>query len=165
MPNLNRKIKEQNDAKHQLEKLRERQPKVIQKGQLYKAKYIRLTNPRIPYRSTRPVKKVRRTILPQFVKVHKNITIIEIPEIGLYAEIAAAHLSLEAAPRTPLGYANMYGGIKQLFSRDVALTYTLLICYAVNCQLCQDSPLVLEELRTLFANLDLKVISKQINST
>ena len=135
MPNLNRKIKRQNNAKHQLEELRKRQSKVIQKGQLYKARYIYITNPYISYRSTRLVKKVRRIILLQFIKVYKNITIIEILEIELYTKIAAAYLSLEATSYILLGYANIYRGIKQLFSRDIALIYTLLIYYTVNYQL------------------------------
>ena len=40
------------------------------------------------------------------------MTIMEIPEMGLYAEIAAAYLSLEAASCILLGYTNIYRGIK-----------------------------------------------------
>ena len=146
MLNLNRKIKEQNNAKHQLEKLRERQPKIIQKIQLCKARYIRFTNSCILYRSTRLAKKVKRIILLQFIKVYKNITIIKILEIELYTKIIAAYLSLEATFYILLGYANIYRGIKQLFLKNIALTYILLIYYTVNYQLCQNSSLVLEKL-------------------
>jgi hypothetical protein len=51
-------------------------------------------------------------VLLWFVWVHKDMTTIEILEIGSYDEIAIVHHKLTAALKTLLGHANMYGGVK-----------------------------------------------------
>jgi hypothetical protein len=114
----------------------------------------RISDPRLLHGSTGPATTTRRTVLPWFVKVHDNMTTMEIPEMGSYAEIALAHQQLTAAPKSPSGHANKYGGVKWAFPGDVNPTYKSAIARAINCQLRWNSPLVLKELRQYFAKLD-----------
>jgi hypothetical protein len=90
---------------------------------------------------------------------------MEIPEMGSYDEIAMAHQRLTAAPKTPSGHANMYGGIKWAFPGDVNPTYSSAIMRAVNCQLRWDSPLVTKELSVIFRDPVDSEIMDWVNET
>jgi hypothetical protein len=59
----------------------------------------------------------------------------------------------------------MYGGVKWAFPGDINPTYTLPIVRAVNCQLRWDSPLMINELRELFSDLDYRRIMSWIRKT
>ena len=59
---------------------------------------------------------------------------MEVPEMGTYEEIALAHKNLTAAPTSPSGHPNVYGGINWPFPADVAPSYTLFIQRAIMCQ-------------------------------
>ena len=138
-----------NDAIDYPEELREKWPNVEWRKQPCSRGQVRISDPRLPHGSTGPATKVRRTILPWFVKVGEDMQTMEIPEMGTYAEIQAAYQSLCAAPKTPSGHPNKYGGVRWPFPGDVTPIYTSPISMAINCQARWDSPLVLNELRDL----------------
>ncbi|KAF1937909.1 hypothetical protein EJ02DRAFT_355705, partial [Clathrospora elynae] len=129
---------------------RDRFPGVQWKNEVCKAGQVRISSPLIPHGSTGPATKERRTMLPWFVKVHDDMSTMEVPGMGSYAEIATAHQQLTAAPTSPSGHPNQYGGIKWAFPADVNPVYSSSISRAVNCQLRWDSPLVQAELQALF---------------
>ena len=58
---------------------------------------------------------LRRTMLPWFVGIQDNHTDMETIDMGAWAEIADAHRALKAAPRSPSGKPNIYGGIPYRF--------------------------------------------------
>jgi hypothetical protein len=162
MNDASSKIEAWKAKEHWPEELEKRFPDVQWKKIVCKTGQVRISDPRVPHGSTGPATKVRRTMLPWFVKVHDDMMTMEIPEMGSYDEIAMAHQKLTAAPKTPSGHANMYGGIKWAFPGDVNPTYTSPIVRAVNCQLRWDSPLVISELRELFSNPSYKPIMSWI---
>jgi hypothetical protein len=161
-PNSTGKIERWLDKEHWPEPLREKYPDVRWMKKICKPGDVRISDPRLPHGSTGPATKVRRTMLPWFVKVHNDMSTMEIPEMGSYAEIALAHQQLTAAPTSPSGHANMYGGIKWPFPGDVNPTFTTAVGKAVNCQIRWDSALVRHELRSLFVNPNYDKIMKWV---
>jgi hypothetical protein len=159
------KIEAWDDREHWPDELRERYPEVRWQKFVCKFGDVRISDPCLPHGSTGPATKVRRTMLPWFVKVHDDMSTMEVPEMGSYAEIAMAHQQLTAAPRTPSGHSNMYGGVKWAFPGDVNPVYSSQISRAVNCQLRWDSPLVIQELKDLFAEPDKDRILKWVRET
>jgi hypothetical protein len=108
----------------------------------------RISHPHLPHGSTGPATKQRCTILPWFVKV-TNDTTMEVPEMGTYEEIALAHKNLTAAPTSPSGHPNVYGGINWPFPADVAPSYTSFIQKAIMCQCKWSNAGVTYELRNI----------------
>lgn len=83
---------------------------------------VRITSPLLPHGSTSmPDNGVRRTMLPWFVGIQANHSTMETIEQGTWAEIADAHRSLVAAPRSPSGKPNIYGGIPYRFAASLPL--------------------------------------------
>jgi hypothetical protein len=83
---------------------------------------VRITSPLLPHGSTSmPAEGVRRTMLPWFVGIQANHSTMETIEQGTWAEIADAHRSLVAAPRSPSGKPNIYGGIPYRFAASLPL--------------------------------------------
>lgn len=81
-----------------------------------KAGDIRITSPLLPHGSTAmPKGGIRRTMLPWFVGIQDNHIDMETIEMGSWVEIADAHRALTAAPRSPSGKPNVYGGIPYRF--------------------------------------------------
>ncbi|OAK93360.1 hypothetical protein IQ06DRAFT_178379, partial [Phaeosphaeriaceae sp. SRC1lsM3a] len=148
IPDSTGKIEGWKDEEHWPAEIQNKLPNVQWKKIICKKGDVRITDPRLPHGSTGPATRRRRTMLPWLVLVHDDMTTMEIPEMGSYQEIAAAHQNLTAAPRTPSGHANMYGGIKWAFPGDVQPIYSSAISRAVNCQLPWNSPLVQHELDT-----------------
>jgi hypothetical protein len=165
MSDASSKIEAWKDKEHWPEELENRFPNVRWKKTIGRVGDVRISDPRLPHGSTGPATKVRRTVLPWFVRVHEDMTTMEIPEMGSYDEIAMSHHKLTAAPKTPSGHANMYGGVKWAFPGDVNPVYTSPIVRAVNCQLRWNSPSVLNELRELFAEPNYDEIMDWIDET
>lgn len=87
-----------------------------------KAGDVRITSPLLPHGSTTmPATGVRRTMLPWFVGIQANHSTMETIEQGTWSEIADAHRSLRAAPRSPSGKPNVYGGIPYRFPATLPL--------------------------------------------
>lgn len=124
----------------------DRFPQVKWKKQPCKAGEVRISSPCLPHGSTGPATRRRRTILPWLVKVQDDMATMEMPEMGSYQEIALAHQSLTAAPLTPSGHPNKYGGIKWAFPADVSPEFSSAISKAIHCQLRWDNPAVLAEM-------------------
>jgi hypothetical protein len=83
---------------------------------------VRITSPLLPHGSTSmPAEGVRRTMLPWFVGIQANHSTMETIEQGTWGEIADAHRSLIAAPRSPSGKPNVYGGIPYRFAASLPL--------------------------------------------
>jgi hypothetical protein len=83
---------------------------------------VRITSPLLPHGSTSmPAEGVRRTMLPWYVGIQANHSTMETIEQGTWAEIADAHRSLVAAPRSPSGKPNIYGGIPYRFAASLPL--------------------------------------------
>jgi hypothetical protein len=140
-------------------------PKVKWTDQICKAGQVRISSPLLPHGSTGPATKERRTMLPWFVRVHRDMKTMEVPEMGSYADIATAHQQLTAAPTSPSGHPNRYGGVNWAFPADVNPVFSSPISRAVNCQLRWDSPLVQEELVNLFGRMDYEHIEGWIKRT
>ena len=85
--------------------------------------YVRITSPLIPHGSTTMPDRdaVRRTMLPWLVGIQDNHTDMEVLEMGTWHEIAMAHIALDAAPRSPSGKPNVYGGIPYRFPASIPL--------------------------------------------
>jgi hypothetical protein len=159
------KIEGWDDAKHWPEECQKRWPGVKWEKIVCSAGEVRISDPRIVHGSTGPATKDRRTVLPWFVKVSEDMATMEIPEMGSYAEIAMAHLQLTAAPKTPSGHANMYGGIKWAFPGDVGPIFSSPISRAINCQVRWDSGAVQTELERLFSVPNKKTIDDWVHAT
>jgi Phytanoyl-CoA dioxygenase (PhyH) len=83
---------------------------------------VRITSPLLPHGSTSmPTEGVRRTMLPWFVGIQDDHSTMETIEQGTWSEIANAHRSLVAAPRSPSGKPNVYGGIPYHFAASLPL--------------------------------------------
>jgi hypothetical protein len=96
---------------------------------------IRITDPRLPHGSTsHPPGGVRKTMLPWFVGIQPDHSTMEIPEMGVWEEIAHAHRSLTAAPRSPSGKPNIYGGIPYRFPASTVLRFPFQLSAALNGQ-------------------------------
>jgi hypothetical protein len=147
------------------EEVQDRFPNVKWKKHVCKPGQVRISDPRIPHGSTGDATSVRRTMLPWFVRVHDDMTTMEVPDMGSYQEIATAYQQCTAAPKTPSGHSNRYGGVNWAFPGDIVPHFTSAISRAVNCQLRWDSPLVQEELSNLFAAPDRGEISDWIKKT
>ncbi|KAF1935038.1 hypothetical protein EJ02DRAFT_428800 [Clathrospora elynae] len=94
------------DARDFPQECRDRFPEVQWRNAVCKAGQVRITSPLIPHGSTGPATKERRTMLPWFVKVHDDMSTMEVPKMGSYAKIATAHQQLTAAPTSPSGHPN-----------------------------------------------------------
>jgi hypothetical protein len=127
--------------------------------------WVRISDPRLPHGSTGPATIKRRTMLPWFVQVHHDMTTMEMPDMGSYQEIATAFQQCTAAPKTPSGHSNRYGGIKWAFPGDQPPVFTSAISRAVNCQIRWDSPAAQEALADLFYNPNQKKIWNYIQET
>jgi hypothetical protein len=127
-------------------------PDITWKKQICAPGQVRISDPRLPHGSTGPATKTRRTVLPWYVLVNDDMSTMEVPEMGTYAEIAMAHQALTAAPKSPSGHANKYGGIHWAFPGTTNPVFTSNISKAIHCQVRWDSPKVLDELTTYFTN-------------
>jgi hypothetical protein len=133
--------------------------------QICRAGAVRLSDPRIPHGSTGPATKVRRTVLPWFVKVHDDHQTMENIEMGNYQEVQQAHLNLTMPPTTPSGHGNKYGGTNWPFPGDTPPVYSTAIGKAVNCQVRWDSPAVLCELEKICINSSYDEIRQWIDAS
>lgn len=85
--------------------------------------YARITSSLLPHGSTTMPDRdaVRRTMLPWLVGIQANHTDMEVLEMGTWQEISVAHVALDAAPRSPSGKPNVYGGIPYRFPASLPL--------------------------------------------
>jgi hypothetical protein len=111
---------------------------------------VRISDPRLPHGSDGPATRERRTMLPWFVRVCDDMETMENPPMGTYAELAAAHHNLTAAPLSPSGWPNKYGGINTAFPGAVPPVFSSYISKAIHCQVKWDAPSVIDELIQLF---------------
>ncbi|KAH7069660.1 hypothetical protein BKA63DRAFT_421478, partial [Paraphoma chrysanthemicola] len=107
---------------------------------------IRISHPLLPHGTKGPAKTVRRTILPWFVLIQGDHETMENPAMGTYRQIAEAHQTLTAAPCTPSGYPNKYGGITWPMPGMTIHRFSSAISRAIHCQERWDSPTVIEEI-------------------
>jgi hypothetical protein len=108
---------------------------------------VRITSPLLPHGSTAMPERdcVRRTMLPWFVGIQSNHADMEVVEMGSWAEIALAHISLEAAPASPSGKPNAYGGIPYRFPASLPLGITSPLSLALVGRTRWDMPDVVKE--------------------
>jgi hypothetical protein len=139
------KIEAWNDAIHWPEEVSARFPDVQWRKVPCRRGEVRISHPLLPHGSTGPATKVRRTMLPWYVRVTEDMSTMEVPAMGTYADIAKAHHTLTAAPKTPSGHPNMYGGTNWAFPGDVAPTFASAISRAIHCQSRWDDPAVILE--------------------
>jgi hypothetical protein len=83
---------------------------------------VRITHPALPHGSTGPMEIDRKTILPWFVEIQEDHSMLEVPEGGTWEELSAAHRDLTMAPKSPSGKPNIYGGIPYTFPASCAIT-------------------------------------------
>jgi hypothetical protein len=109
--------------------------------------YARITSPLLPHGSTiMPDREaVRRTMLPWLVGIQANHSDMEVLEMGTWQEIAAAHVALDAAPRSPSGKPNVYGGIPYRFPASIPLTIPSPLSQALVGRTRWDMPDVIDE--------------------
>jgi hypothetical protein len=84
-------IEQWKDNEHWPDELQERFEDVEWEKIICKRGTARISDPRLLYGSTGPATTTWRIVLPWFVKVHDDMTTMEIPEMGSYAEIALAY--------------------------------------------------------------------------
>lgn len=58
-----------------------------------KALEVRITQPHLPHGAKGPARRVRRTMLPWFCGLQKDLELLEIPEGGTWTDLSRAHLS------------------------------------------------------------------------
>ncbi|KAJ6284241.1 hypothetical protein J3E71DRAFT_171917 [Bipolaris maydis] len=121
---------------------------------------VRISHPLLPYGSTGPM-TVNRRIIPCWYVVVRNGT-MENPNLGTYEEICKAHRELLAAPRSPSGYPNKYGGTDQPFPADVRIDLQSYIQRALVGQVHWGDPMVRREMHIVFGNGDEESINKFI---
>ncbi|KAJ5761803.1 uncharacterized protein N7511_005185 [Penicillium nucicola] len=81
---------------------------------------VRVSLPTLPHGSTGPATKIRRTILPWFVRIREDHSTLDVPESNTWEELAAAHRDLIPASRTPSGFTSQkYGRIPYPFPAAV----------------------------------------------
>lgn len=114
-----------------------------------KAGTVRISDPRLPHGSTGPATKQRRTMLPWYVRVSEDGSTMENPKMGTYDEIATAYQRLSAAPRSPSGFPNMFGGIQWAFPGDSRPVLQNAVARAIICQEPWDSAQVEHDLHCL----------------
>jgi hypothetical protein len=142
--------------------IKDRWKEVVWTKQPCSAGQIRISHPLLPHGSTGPTTKERRTILPWFCLVRNGE--MENPAMGTYDEICKAHRELIAAPRSPSGHPNKYGGVKWAFPADVHINFRSEISKALHGQVRWDNPLVRKELRDVFDGYDGDKIQRYINT-
>ena len=84
-------------------------------------------------------------MLPWLVGIQGNHTDMEVVEMGSWADIALAHISLEAAPSSPSGKPNIYGGIPYRFPASLPLGVTSPLSLALTGRTRWDMPDVVRE--------------------
>lgn len=82
---------------------------------------VRITRPEIPHGSTGPSKSVRQTMLPWYVGILQDHQSLEVEASGTHEQLSESHRHQTAPPRSPSGYANMYGAIPYKFPAGVQL--------------------------------------------
>ena len=110
---------------------------------------VRITMPGIPHGSTGPSTRVRRTILPWFVGLQKDLETLEIAEGGTWEDLSKAHRDLTAGPATPSGLANRYGPIPYAFPAAVPVMGISAVSDALVGRRRWSDPLVIMEKRGL----------------
>ncbi|KAF2726457.1 hypothetical protein EJ04DRAFT_530260 [Polyplosphaeria fusca] len=132
------------------QELRSRWPEVRWVNTICKPGMVRISDPRLPHGSNGPATKIRRTMLPWFVRVNDDMETMEFEPMGTYDQLAKAHRNLTAGPKSPSGHPNMYGGISIPFAGATPPVFTSKISQAIHCQILWNSPGVLLELLNLF---------------
>lgn len=123
---------------------------------------VRISHPLLPHGSTGPATTRRRTVLPWFVRVTEDGNTMEVPEMGSYQELAAAHQALRAGPSSPSGHANKFGGVPYAFPGDITPEFSSWIAKAVHCQARYDSYPVLQEIDSILNTMDSKQLQEKI---
>ena len=119
-----------------------------------KALQARITQPHLPHGAKGPAKRVRRTMLPWFVGLQKDLHHLEIHEGGSFEELSAAHRDLVSGEKTPSGLANNYGDIPYAFPAAVKLDGLGALSDALVGRIRHDNVAVLKEKRTLLKGTD-----------
>jgi hypothetical protein len=88
-----------------------------------KAGDVRVSQPTLPHGSTdkNSKMKLRRTLLPWYVRIQDDGETLEIPESGTYSALAEAHREKIGGPSTPSGHTVRYGKIPYRFPAAVEL--------------------------------------------
>jgi hypothetical protein len=109
--------------------------------------HVRITSPLLPHGSTPMPDRdaVRRTMLPWLVGIQSNHADMEVLEMGTWQDIAMAHVALDAAPRSPSGKPNVYGGIPYRFPASIPLTVPSPLSQALVGRTRWDMPDVVKE--------------------
>lgn len=127
-----------------------------------KAGTVRISNPLLPHGSTGPANSVRRTMLPWYVLVKEDGDSMEVPDMGSYRDLAAAHQALRAGPTSPSGHRNMFGGVPYAFPADIVPEFTSWISKAVHCQARYDSYPVIAEMDELLNRMSTDELLERI---
>lgn len=114
-----------------------------------KALQVRITQPHLPHGAKGPAKRTRRTILPWFIGLQKDLHTLEVTEAGTFDQLSTAHRDLTSGPRSPSGHPNTYGDIPFAFPAAVRLTGMGAVSDSLVAQLKHDNLLVVSEKRLL----------------
>ena len=115
---------------------------------------VRITQPHLPHGAKGPAKRVRRTMLPWFCGLQKDLDLLEIPEAGTWTDLSRAHLSLRAGPATPSGLPNKYGSPPYPFPAAVPIRGLSPLSDAVVCLRRHDDLSVVRDKKLLLCGSD-----------
>ena len=114
-----------------------------------RAGQVRVTLPHIPHGAQGPAKGIRRTMLPWYCGLQKDLETLEVVESGTWSDLAAAYRDLVAARLSPSGLANRYGAIPFAFPVAVERAGLGAVSDALVCRRRHDKPAVVGEKRVL----------------
>jgi hypothetical protein len=123
-------------------------PQPCQSGQ------VRVTLPHLPHGAYGPAKNVRRTMLPWYCGLQRDLETLEVVESGTWSDLSRAHRDLVAAPLSPSGLPNRYGAIPFAFPAAVELEGLGAISDAMVCRRRHDKVAVVMEKRLLLKGTD-----------
>ncbi|KAL9048148.1 MAG: hypothetical protein Q9162_007841 [Coniocarpon cinnabarinum] len=110
-----------------------------------KAGDARLTHPCLPHGSTGKATRVRRTMLPWFVKIQEDHEVMENTSMGTFDMLSIAHRDQTAPLRSPSGKPNIYSTIPFAFPAGVQLRIDSELSDALVGRVKWSSPHVLRE--------------------
>jgi len=116
--------------------------------------HVRVTLPHLPHGAYGPAKHVRRTMLPWFVGLQKDLEMLEVTEAGTWKDLADAHRDLVAASSSPSGLANRYGVIPFAFPAAIELDGLGALSDAMVCRRRHDKASVVSEKKVLLHGTD-----------
>lgn len=110
---------------------------------------VRVTLPHLPHGAYGPAKRIRRTMLPWFCGLQKDLETLEVAEGGTWSDLSIAHRDLVAARLSPSGLPNRYGAIPFAFPAAVELEGLGALSDALVCRRRHDKVSVMQEKKAL----------------